>query len=91
MPHVYNLTPFNRSSTNGERETITKEFVFNGQFTPGDIIVIDCENKIVSHNGINVSHLFVGDFFNLNYGENTITWSDELMSRNINMEISYRV
>lgn len=66
------------------------EIEFTGQFVPGDIIVIDSEKFKITRNGENVSHLYNGDFFDLNLGTNNLTWTDPATGRTILFRITHR-
>ncbi len=61
-----------------------------GPVEPGDIIVIDTERKTITRNSANFLFFFSGDFFNLIPGENIIQYRDSIVSRQLNLEISYR-
>ncbi|MGP0583713.1 phage distal tail protein [Paenibacillus timonensis] len=63
---------------------------FTDAFKPGDQIVIDSGKFKITRNGINVSHLYEGDFFNLNLGENRLTWTDPASGRAILFRITHR-
>ncbi|KOP64353.1 hypothetical protein AMS62_03085 [Bacillus sp. FJAT-18019] len=66
------------------------EIEFTGPFVPGDIIVIDSEKFKIMQNGLNVSHLYKGDFFDLNLGTNNLTWTDPATGRTILFRITHR-
>ncbi|WP_339294334.1 hypothetical protein MKY82_21995 [Paenibacillus sp. FSL W7-1279] len=66
------------------------EIEFTGPFVPGDIIVIDSEKFKITRNGENVSHLYNGDFFDLNLGTNNLTWTDPASGRTILFRITHR-
>lgn len=66
------------------------EIEFIGPFVPGDIIVIDSEKFKITRNGENVSHLYNGDFFDLNLGTNNLTWTDPATGRTILFRITHR-
>ncbi|EHB50129.1 MULTISPECIES: phage distal tail protein [Paenibacillus] len=66
------------------------EIEFTGPFVPGDIIVIDSEKFKITRNGENVSHLYNGDFFDLNLGTNNLTWTDPATGRTILFRITHR-
>lgn len=63
---------------------------FNGGFAPGDRLVIDTRKQTVTLNGINVLHLFDGDFFELAFGTNSIKYTDNEAARNILTRITHR-
>lgn len=66
------------------------EIEFTGPFVPGDIIVIDSEKFKITRNWENVSHLYNGDFFDLNLGTNNLTWTDPATGRTILFRITHR-
>lgn len=66
------------------------EIEFTGPFAPGDRIVIDSEKFKITRNGQNVSDLYAGDFFDLNLGENNLTWTDPATGRSILIRITHR-
>ncbi|MUG45534.1 phage distal tail protein [Paenibacillus woosongensis] len=66
------------------------EIEFIGPFAPGDKIIIDSEKYKITQNGLNASHLYHGDFFDLNLGENKLTWIDPATGRTILFRITYR-
>lgn len=63
---------------------------FTDVFHPGDVIVIDSGKFKITRNGQNVSHLYNGDFFNLNLGENNLTWTDPETGRTVRCRITHR-
>lgn len=63
---------------------------FTDAFKPGDVIIIDSGKFKITRNGINVSHLYNGDFFDLNLGENRLTWTDPVTGRTILFRITHR-
>jgi hypothetical protein len=63
---------------------------YSGNFAPGDRLVIDTRKQTVTLNGVNVLHLFDGDFFDLAYGLNTLTYKDAEAARNILTRITHR-
>jgi hypothetical protein len=63
---------------------------FTGHFKPGDRIIIDSGKYKITRNGENVSHLYGGDFFNLNLGTNNLTWTDPSDARSILFRITHR-
>lgn len=75
--------------TRGRRYHID-EIEFVGPFAPGDKIIIDSEKFRISRNGENVSHLYNGDFFDLNLGTNNLTWTDPASGRTILFRITHR-
>lgn len=66
------------------------EIVIIGSFKPGDRLVIDSRNLTVRLNGQNALHMLQGDFFDLNTGTNVLTYSDDQISRNIRIRVTYR-
>lgn len=66
------------------------EIEFIGPFAPGDKIVIDSGKFKITRNGENVSHLYKGDFFDLNLGTNNLTWTDPASGRTILFRITHR-
>jgi hypothetical protein len=65
-------------------ESITIEVPFK----QGDKIVIDSGKLTVRKNGVLIG--YDGDFFNLNPGENTITYKDTESNRSVLCRITYR-
>ncbi|MEK3836438.1 phage distal tail protein [Paenibacillus sp. FSL R7-0128] len=63
---------------------------FNGNFSPGDRLIIDTRKQTVTLNGVNVLHLFDGDFFELAFGPNAIRYTDGEAARNILTRITHR-
>ncbi|MEK5165973.1 hypothetical protein NYE69_27005 [Paenibacillus sp. FSL R5-0527] len=63
---------------------------FTDAFRPGDVIIIDSGKFKITRNGVNVSHLYNGDFFDLNLGENRLTWTDPATGRTILFRITHR-
>ncbi|MNW44380.1 hypothetical protein D3C74_216140 [compost metagenome] len=63
---------------------------FTDAFHPGDVITIDSGKFKITRNGQNVSHLYNGDFFDLNLGENRLTWVDPASGRTILFRITHR-
>lgn len=63
---------------------------FTDAFKPGDVIIIDSGKFKITRNGINVSHLYEGDFFDLNLGENRLTWTDPATGREILFRITHQ-
>lgn len=63
---------------------------FDGEFKPGDRIVIDSNNLKFTLNGTNALHLMSGDFFDLNIGINELIYTDTQTNRNILIRITYR-
>jgi hypothetical protein len=63
---------------------------FTGEFKAGDRIIIDSGKYKITSNGENVSHLYDGDFFNLNLGTNNLTWTDPSNGRSILFRITHR-
>ena len=63
---------------------------FTGEFKPGDQIIIDNERLRFLLNGQNALHLMQGDFFDLNTGENELTYTDDQSGRTMRMRITFR-
>lgn len=63
---------------------------FTDAFKPGDQIIIDSGKLKITRNGVNVSHLYNGNFFDLNLGENKLTWTDPATGRTILFRITHR-
>lgn len=58
------------------------EFIeFAGPFKPGDQIIIDADTFKITQNGVSAPHPLEGDFFDLNLGENNLTWTDPFHSK----------
>lgn len=62
----------------------------NGEFKPGDRIVIDASRLSITKNGENALHLLSGGFFDLNLGPNSIVYTDDAGARNITMRVAHR-
>ncbi|QOS77959.1 phage tail family protein [Paenibacillus sp. JNUCC31] len=63
---------------------------FEGTFDPGDRIVIDSKNLKFTQNGQNVLFKMNGDFFDLNLGNNILTWTDSETVRSVLMRITFQ-
>jgi len=63
---------------------------FDGEFEPGDRIVIDSNTLTVTINGQNALQQTTGDFFDLALGVNKITYTDTSGSRNVILRITHR-
>lgn len=63
---------------------------YTGQFRPGDVIVINSKRLKITKNGENILHEMTGDFFDLNLGENKLTYTDNQGGRNILTRITYQ-
>ncbi|MEE4566820.1 hypothetical protein V2U94_04185 [Paenibacillus polymyxa] len=63
---------------------------FTDVFRPGEVIVIDSGKFKITRNGQNVSHLYNGDFFDLNLGNNNLTWTDTETGRTVLFRITHR-
>ncbi|MCC3380684.1 hypothetical protein ACFQ5D_10670 [Paenibacillus farraposensis] len=63
---------------------------FTDVFRPGEVIVIDSGKFKITRNGQNVSHLYNGDFFDLNLGNNNLTWTDPETGRTVLCRITHR-
>lgn len=66
------------------------EIEFIGEFKPGDKIIIDSGKFKITQNGQNVSHLYEGDFFDLNLGKNNLTYTDPETGRQVLIRITHR-
>lgn len=92
---VREMRPNVRLSGEGRISALASKFHvdyldFTGEFKPGDRITIDSGKYKITHNGENVSHLYGGDFFNLNLGTNNLTWTDPANVRSILFRITHR-
>ncbi|MGG4504042.1 phage distal tail protein [Paenibacillus polymyxa] len=63
---------------------------FTDVFRPGEVITIDAGKFKIMRNGQNVSHLYNGDFFDLNLGNNNLTWTDPETGRTVLFRITHR-
>ncbi|WP_025715592.1 phage distal tail protein [Paenibacillus sp. 1-18] len=63
---------------------------FTDVFRPGEVIVIDSGKFKITRNGQNVSHPYNGDFFDLNLGNNNLTWTDPETGRTVLCRIAHR-
>ncbi|MEC0233740.1 phage tail family protein [Paenibacillus kribbensis] len=63
---------------------------FTDAFKPGEVIVIDSGKFKITRNGQNISHLYNGDFFDLNLGNNNLTWTDAETGRTVLFRITHR-
>lgn len=96
------LTQLVRERLFGASITTATDFVVNvtyahineiglaGDFKPGDVIVIDTARQTITINGENALHLMTGDFFDLVYGANTLTYSDGEAARNVRTRVTHR-
>ncbi|MMZ59479.1 Phage tail protein [compost metagenome] len=66
------------------------EITFNGGFKPGDVLVIDTRKQTITLNGENVIDKMGGDFFDLIYGANKLTYTDSEAARMIRTRITHR-
>jgi len=64
------------------------EIIVNGPFAPGDKIVIDKARFRVTKNGQIAP--YDGDFFDINPGNNAITYRDTAAGRSVNMRVTWR-
>jgi hypothetical protein len=92
---VREMRPNVRLSGEGRISAVASKFHvdyldFTGEFKPGDRITIDSGKYKITRNGENVSHLYGGDFFNLNLGTNNLTWTDTVTGRIILFRITHR-
>ncbi|MNS19296.1 hypothetical protein D3C72_510100 [compost metagenome] len=74
---------------NGSRYHVD-EIEFTGPFAPGDRIIIDSKKLKVTQNGENALHLMQGNFFDLNIGDNNITYTDPETGRDILIRITFK-
>ncbi|MFW5438735.1 phage distal tail protein [Paenibacillus apiarius] len=63
---------------------------FNGEFKPGDRIIIDSKKLKMTLNNLNALPMMQGDFFDLSLGKNEITYSDDQVDRSILIRVTYR-
>ncbi|MFB5761095.1 phage distal tail protein [Paenibacillus medicaginis] len=68
----------------------TEYIEFTDAFRPGEVITIDSSKFKITRNGKNVSHLYNGDFFDLNLGRNNLTWTDPETGRTVLFRITHR-
>ncbi|UPK45777.1 phage distal tail protein [Paenibacillus pabuli] len=61
-----------------------------GLINPGDRIIIDSKNLKVTKNGSNALFNMQGNFFDLNLGNNTITYTDPDTGRSVLMRITFQ-
>ncbi|MFD1270635.1 hypothetical protein ACFQ3Y_24810 [Paenibacillus motobuensis] len=66
------------------------EISFSGGFKPGDVLVIDTAKQTITLNGENVIDKMGGDFFDLIYGANKLTYTDGETARQIRTRITHR-
>ncbi|MDP4095482.1 phage tail family protein [Paenibacillus sp. P96] len=62
---------------------------FVGGFAPGDRIIIDSNKLKITKNGQNVLYEMQGNFFDLNLGDNTLTWTDSETGRQVLCRITW--
>ncbi|TQS00044.1 phage distal tail protein [Paenibacillus ottowii] len=75
----------------GEASRFHTDYIeFTDVFRPGEVITIDAGNFKIMRNGQNVSHLYNGDFFDLNLGNNNLTWTDPETGRTVLFRITHR-
>ena len=60
---------------------------FNGDLAPGDVVEIDSDLGVVKVNGERTMN-FSGDFFELDVGSNTLTYTDSESSRTVGVEVT---
>ncbi|MEK4052647.1 phage tail family protein [Paenibacillus sp. FSL F4-0087] len=74
---------------NGSRFHIdTIDYV--AKLSPGDRVIIDSKNLKITHNGQNALHNMGGNFFDLNLGNNKITYTDPATGRSVLMRITFQ-
>lgn len=66
------------------------EIAYTGDFKPGDVIVIDVARQTITVNGENALHLMAGDFFDLVFGANKLTYSDTEATRSVRTRVTHR-
>jgi len=66
------------------------EIGITGNFKPGDVIVIDTKRQTITINGESALHLMTGDFFDLVYGANKLTYRDSETARNVRTRVTHR-
>ena len=67
-----------------------KSITVTGDFAVGDTIIIDMDKFTVTLNGANALSSITNDFFNLDVGENEITYTDSSSSRTVKLTVVYR-
>jgi hypothetical protein len=76
-------------SANGSRFRV-EQIIITGLFAPGDFIVIDSKNLLLTHNGANALHEMEGDFFELVLGDNVIKYQDTAADRSVLIRFTHR-
>ncbi len=66
------------------------EIEFVGDFKPGDVIIIDSNTLKMTLNRENALRWMRGDFFDLNLGNNQLTYTDDQGSRTVLMRVTHR-
>ncbi|WP_418041133.1 phage distal tail protein [Paenibacillus xylanilyticus] len=66
------------------------EIAYSGDFKPGDVIVIDTKRQTIMINGETALHLMTGDFFDLVYGANKLTYRDSESARTVRTRVTHR-
>lgn len=92
---IREIRPSVKMSGEGRMSTVSTKYhrdyiEFTGGFKPGDKIIIDSNKFKITRNGENVSHLYEGDFFDLNLGINNLTWTDKASDRSVLFRITHR-
>lgn len=59
-------------------------------FNPGEIIVIDSGKLKITKDGQNILNEMIGDFFDLNLGDNNIQYDDDETARDILTRITFQ-
>ena len=69
-----------------------EQIIITATFAPGDTIIVDTEKFTVKKNGENILSLVNQNsvFFNFQEGENTIQYSDNRTSRNIQAKVIHK-
>ncbi|AWB45266.1 hypothetical protein DCC85_14225 [Paenibacillus sp. CAA11] len=70
--------------------THVDKIAFTGDFRPGDRLVIDTRTKTITLNGVNVLDKMDGDFFELIFGANAITYTDNESVRSVLTRVTHR-
>lgn len=63
---------------------------FTGEFKPGEKITIDSDKLKFTKDGQNALHMMQGDFFDLNAGDNDITYTDDQAGRSIRLRLTHQ-
>lgn len=63
---------------------------FEGEFKPGDEIVIDSKTLNMTINGANALPQMTGDFIDLALGDNVITYTDTASGRTVRLRLTHK-